>query len=121
MKIKPTFFNTRKDRIYQNHNDINNWLFTIIYKHGKEHKEQNYILRDVKQDKSTVRYIYKKINECFEVVEVEASKLSKTEYDMLKNIKTPTIFNCVETKRLSGEKLSETKTSVRKNNELQTC
>ena len=76
MKIKPTFFNSRKDRLHQNFKDINNWLFTIIYKHGKEHKEQNYILRDIKQDKSTVRYIYKKINECFEVVEVEASRLS---------------------------------------------
>ena len=121
MKIKPTFFNSRKDRLHQNYNDINNWLFTIIYKHGKEHKEQNYILRDIKQDKSTVRYIYKKINECFEVVEVEASRLSKTEYDMLINIGMPTILDCVKIKRLSGKKLSETKTSVRQNNELQIC
>ena len=120
MRIRPTFFNTRKDRLHWNYNDINNWLFTIIYKQGEKHKEQNYILRDIKQDKSTVRYIYKKINDCFDVVEVEASRLSKTEYDMLKNIKTPTILNCVEIKRLSGKKLSETKTSVRQNNELQT-
>ena len=121
MRIKPTFFNTRKDRIYQNYKDINNWLFTIIYKHGGKYKEQNYILRDVKQDRSTLDYIYKKINERFEVVEIETSRLSKTEYNMLKNIQTPTILNFVKTKRLFRKKLSETKTGFRQNNEFKTC
>jgi len=121
LKIKPTFFNTRSWRYNWNYNDTNNWLFIIIYKQGKEYKEQNYILRDLKQDESLISYIYKKIKERFEVVEIEASRISKTEYDMLINIGTPTILDCVKIKRVSGKKLSETKTSVRKNYELQTC
>ena len=119
MRIRPTFFNTRKDRLHWNYNDINNWLFTIIYKQDNECREQNYILRDIKQDNSTLNYIYKKIKERFNVVEIEVGKLSKTEYDMLKNITTPTIYNCVETKPLLRKKLSETETSVRQDHKLQ--
>tara|TARA_R110002050_G_scaffold26254_3_gene69340 strand:+ start:1553 stop:1717 length:165 start_codon:yes stop_codon:yes gene_type:complete len=52
-------------------------------------------------------------------VEIEVGKLSKTEYDMLKNITTPTIYNCVETKPLLRKKLSETETSVRQDHKLQ--
>ena len=39
----------------------------------------------------------KKINERFDVVEIETGRLSKVEYDMLKNINTPSIINCVKT------------------------
>ena len=120
MKVKPTFFNTRKDRIYQNYNDINNWLFTIIYKQNGECKEQNYILRDIKQDKSVLNHIYKKIHNAFDVVEIHTSILSKTEYEMLKNIETPTINN-VQTRQISVQELQETQRSFRQNNELQIC
>ena len=120
MKVKPTFFNTRKDRIYQNYNDINNWLFTIIYIEDKECKEQNYILRDIKQDKSVLNNIYKKIHNAFDVVEIHTSILSKTEYEMLKNIETPTI-NHVQIRHISVKKLQETQRSFRQNNELQIC
>ena len=119
MKIQPTFFNTRYDRLHWDHTDTNNWLFTIIYRHGLKLKEQNYILRDVKQDKSIIGYIYKKIYERFEVVEIAVGKLSKTEYDMLININTPTIYNCVKTEPLFRKKLSKTKTGCRQNNESQ--
>ena len=101
MKIKKTFFNTRNERYYWNDTDINNYLFTIIYKNGGHHIEKNYILRDIKQNKSTLDYIYKKINERFDVVEIETGRLSKVEYDMLKNINTPSIINCVKTKQVS--------------------
>tara|TARA_R110000824_G_scaffold64463_2_gene168378 strand:+ start:716 stop:1081 length:366 start_codon:yes stop_codon:yes gene_type:complete len=119
MKIRPTFFNTRSWRYNWNYTDTNNWLFKIIYKQGGKCKEQNYILRDIKQDKSILKNIYKKLNNAFDVVEIETSRISKTEYDMLKNINTPTILNCVKTERLSGEKLQETKRGFRQNNKLQ--
>ena len=90
MKIKKTFFNSRNERYYWNHTDINNYLFTIIHKEGGHHLEKNYILRD-----------NKKINERFDVVEIETGRLSKVEYDMLKNINTPSIINCVKTEQLS--------------------
>jgi hypothetical protein len=101
LKIKKTFFNSRNERYYWNHTDINNWLFTIIHKEGGNHLEKNYILRDIKQNKSTLDYIYKKINERFDVVEIETGRLSKVEYDMLKNINTPSIINCVKTEQVS--------------------
>ena len=63
--------------------------------------EKNYILRDIKQNKSILDYIYKKINERFDVVEIETGRLSKVEYDMLKNINTPSIINCVKTEQVS--------------------
>ena len=33
-KIKPTFFNTRKDRLHWNYSDTNNTLFTIFFEPG---------------------------------------------------------------------------------------
>ena len=120
MKVKPTFFNTRKDRIHQNYNDINNWLFTIIYKQNGECKEQNYILRDMKQDKSVLNHIYKKIHNAFDVVEIHTSILSKTEYEMLKNIETPTI-NHVQIRQISVQELQKAERSFGQNNELQIC
>ena len=120
MKIKPTFFNTRTERLHWNHNDTNNWLFTIIYKKNKRCKEQNYILRDIKQDKSVLNNIYKKIHNAFDVVEIETSILSKTEYEMLKNIETPTINN-VQIRQISVQELQETERSFGQNNKLQTC
>ena len=120
MKIKPTFFNSRKDRLHQNYNDMNNWLFTIIYKQDNECREQNYILRDIKQDKSVLNNIYKKIHNAFDVVEIETSILSKTEYEMLKNIETPTINN-VQIRQIPVQELQETERSFGQNNKLQTC
>ena len=119
MKVKRTFFNTRNERYHQGYIDINNYLFKIIYKQNGRHKEQNYILRDIKQNKSILSYIYKKINERFDVVEIETSRIAQTEYNMLKNIKAPTILDCVKIKRLPTKELSETKTSIRQDYKLQ--
>ena len=46
MSIKPTFFNTRKERLHWNYSDTNNYLFTIIFNNGAE---LNLILRDLKK------------------------------------------------------------------------
>ena len=119
MKAKRTFFNSRNERLFWDYTDTNNWLFTIIYQQGEIHREQNYILRYLKKDNLNLSYIYKKIHERFDVVEIEASKMSKTEYDLLKNIETPTINNCVEIKPIFRKELSEAKTSVRQDYELQ--
>jgi hypothetical protein len=119
MKRKPTFFNTRNERLYWNYSDTNNWLFTINYKAGEIHREQNYILRYLKKDNINLSYIYKKIHARFDVVEIEASKMSKTEYDLLKNIETPSINNCVKIKPIFKKELSEAKASVRQDYELQ--
>ena len=32
MIVKPTFFNTRKDRLHWDHTDTNSRLFTILFK-----------------------------------------------------------------------------------------
>ena len=98
-----TFFNSRNERLYHNYNDINNWLFTINYIEHKTVIEKNFILRDIKQNKNIIKYIYKKINKIYNTVEIEVDRLSKTEYDMLKNIETPTILNFVKTKQISSK------------------
>ena len=55
MKRKPTFFNSRNERLFWDYTDTNNWLFTINYKQGEIHREQNYILRYLKKD--NINYI----------------------------------------------------------------
>ena len=73
MKVKPTFFNSRNERLHWDYEDTNNWLFKIIYRIGTTCREQNYILRDLKQDKNIIGYIYKKIHQkhsCTIVVKV---------------------------------------------------
>ena len=89
MKTKPTFFNTRKDRLYQNYTDTNNYLFTILFDSGAE---LNLILRDLKKNDNIVKYIYKKIHTTFSnVAEIDTSKLSLCEYNLLKQYKTPSV------------------------------
>jgi hypothetical protein len=115
VKIKKTFFNTRNGRLYDNHIDINNWLFTINYIHYNKVKEINYILRDLKQDKGILEYISKKLHKKYKIAEIEIGRLAQTEYEMLKNIGTPTIINCVKTKSIHRKKLHKTKIGGRKN------
>tara|TARA_R110002012_G_scaffold198331_6_gene367216 strand:- start:4358 stop:4720 length:363 start_codon:yes stop_codon:yes gene_type:complete len=115
----PNFFNTRNERLHFNFSDTNNWLFTIIYEDGKQLKEKNYILRDLKQDKTIKKYIYKKLNFIFNVVEIEISKLSKSEYGCLLNIGTPTIYNVFKIEHIFSKKLQEVKTDCGKDYKLQ--
>ena len=89
MKIKPTFFNTRKERLYWNHHDTNNYLFTILFDSGAE---LSFILRDLKKNKNILNYIYKKVDKRFDnVIELEASKISSVEYNLMKQINIPSI------------------------------
>ena len=74
MKIKPTFFNTRTERLYWNYHDTNNYLFTILFDSGAE---LSFILRDLKKNENILNYIYKKVDKRFDnVIELEASKIS---------------------------------------------
>lgn len=52
MKIKPTFFNTRTERLYWNYYDTNNWLFTILFDSGAE---LSFILRDLKKKQKYIK------------------------------------------------------------------
>ena len=89
MRIKPTFFNTRKERLHQNHTDTNNWLFIIFFDSGAE---LSFIFRDLKKNKSILNYIYKKVNERFDnVIEIESSRISSIEYNLLKQKKIQSI------------------------------
>ena len=89
MKVKPTFFNTRRDRLYQNYTDTNNYLFTILFDSGAE---LSFILRDLKKNKNILNYIYKKVDKRFDnVIEIEASRISSVEYNLMKQINIPSI------------------------------
>ena len=82
MKTKPTFFNTRRDRLHDNHIDTNNYLFIIFYDNGAE---MSFVLRDLKKDKRLLNYIYNKINTIFgNVAEIYIDKISKSEYNILR-------------------------------------
>ena len=64
MKVKPTFFNTRTERLHWDYIDTNNRMFTILFDSGAE---LTFILRDLKKDNSIVNYIYKKIHIRFDI------------------------------------------------------
>ena len=46
MKAKRTFFNSRKDRLYDDYVDTNNHLWIILFDSGAE---LSFILRDLKK------------------------------------------------------------------------
>ena len=108
MKIKRTFFNSRNERLFWDYEDTNNWLFTIMYFEKEKIKEKNFILRDLKKNDSIVKHIYKKLKKKFNIIEIDTSKLSFLEYNLLKNLETPSIVNCVKTEQISGRKLRKT-------------
>ena len=109
MKIKRTFFTTRNNGIFNNYEDTNNLLFTIMYYKNKKFKEKNFILRDLKKNDSIVKHIYKKLKKKFNIIEIDTSRLSFLEYNLLKNLETPSIVNCVKIKQISRRKLRKTK------------
>ena len=89
MKIKPTFFNTRTERLHWNYIDTNNYLFTILFDSGAE---LSFILRDLKKNESILNYIYKKLHTRFgNIAEIDTSKISNVEYNLMKQINTPSI------------------------------
>ena len=89
MKRKPTFFNTRKDRLFWDYIDTNNHLFTIFFDSGAE---LSFVLRDLKKNDNIENYIYKKLHKRFNnIAEVEMGRISNVEYNLLKQLNIPSI------------------------------
>ena len=89
MKVKRTLFNSRNERLYWNYTDTNNYLFIILFESGAT---MSFILRDLKKDKNILNYIYKKLHNRFSnILEIETSRLSYTEYNLCKQYKVPSI------------------------------
>tara|TARA_R100000781_G_scaffold7347_1_gene7121 strand:+ start:174 stop:455 length:282 start_codon:yes stop_codon:yes gene_type:complete len=89
VKIKPTFFNTRTERLHWNYIDTNNYLFTILFDSGAE---LSFILRDLKKNENILNYIYNKLHNRFDnIAEIDTSKLSGAEYNLMKQINIPSI------------------------------
>ena len=90
MKAKRTFFNSRTDRLFQNYTDINNHLWIILFDSGAE---LSFILRDLKKNDNIVNYIYKKLHQRFgNIIEIESSKISYVEYNLMKQKNIPSII-----------------------------
>jgi hypothetical protein len=54
--------------------------------------EMSFILRDLKKNDSILNYIYKKLHSRFEnIIEIESSKLSNIEYNLMKQMNVPPI------------------------------
>jgi hypothetical protein len=89
LKAKRTFFNSRKDRLYDNYIDTNNHLWIILFDSGAE---LSFILRDLKKDNSIINYIYKKLHSRFDnIMEIETSRISNVEYNLMKQANIPSI------------------------------
>tara|TARA_R100001230_G_scaffold25124_2_gene18888 strand:+ start:178 stop:459 length:282 start_codon:yes stop_codon:yes gene_type:complete len=90
MKIRRTFFNSRNEHLFWNYTDTNNYLFIIFFDSGAT---LNLILRDLKKNDNIVNYIYKKLNKRFtNVAEIEISKMSYIEYQLMKQNKVPSVI-----------------------------
>ena len=89
MIVKPTFFNTRRDRLHWNYTDTNSMLFTILFDSGAE---LSFILRDLKKNDNIEFYIYKKLHTHFSnIIEIESAKISNVEYNLMKQVNIPSI------------------------------
>tara|TARA_R100000664_G_scaffold2376_6_gene5998 strand:+ start:508 stop:789 length:282 start_codon:yes stop_codon:yes gene_type:complete len=89
MKVKPTFFNTRTERLHWDYIDTNNHLFTILFDTGAE---LSFILRDLKKNNNILNYIYNKMHRRFDnVAEINISRISSVEYNLLKQYKVPSV------------------------------
>ena len=90
MKRKPTFFNTRKDRLYWDYVDTNSLLFTILFDSGAE---MSFVLRDLKKNDNIENYIYKKLHNRFSnIIEIDISKISSVEYNLMKLKNIPSVI-----------------------------
>ena len=90
MRIKRTFFNSRNENIYSNYEDINNYLFIILFDSGAS---LPFILRDLKENEFTINYIYKKLQKRFcNIAEIETSRISNIEYNLMKQLNIPSVI-----------------------------
>ena len=65
-------------------------MFTILFDTGAN---LSFILRDLKKNENILNYIYKKLNTRFDnVAEIDISKLSLTEYNLMKEAKIPSVI-----------------------------
>ena len=89
MKVKRTFFNSRTERFHWDYVDTNNYLFTILFDSGAD---LSFILRDLKKNESIKSYIYKKLHNTFgNIAEIDISKISNVEYNLMKQLRIPSI------------------------------
>ena len=89
MKAKRTFFNSRKDRLFDDFIDMNNYLWIILFDSGAD---LSFILRDLKKNNNVVTYIYKKLHNRFDnIIEIERSTISNVEYNLMKQANIPSI------------------------------
>ena len=90
MKVKPTFFNTRTERLHWDYVDTNNLLFIILFDSGAE---MSFVLRNLKKNDNIKNYIYKKLQNRFaNIAEIEISKLSSVEYNLMKQMNVPSVI-----------------------------
>jgi hypothetical protein len=90
MKVKPTFFNTRTERLHWDYVDTNNLLFIILFDSGAE---MSFVLRNLKKNDNIKNYIYKKLQKRFDnIAEIEISKLSSVEYNLMKQMNVPSVI-----------------------------
>jgi hypothetical protein len=90
LKVKPTFFNTRTERLHWDHVDTNNLLFIILFDSGAE---LSFVLRNLKKNNNIKNYIYKKLQNRFDnIAEIEISKLSSIEYNIMKQMNIPSVI-----------------------------
>ena len=90
MKRKPTFFNSRNERLFWDYTDTNNWLFTILFESGAE---LSFILRDLKKNDNIENYIYNKLHNRFSnIIEIDISKISSEEYNLMKLKNIPSVI-----------------------------
>ena len=90
MRIKRTFFTSRIGHIYNNYTDTNNYLFIILFDSGAT---LSFILRDLKENKSILNYIYNKLHKRFgNIGEVDISKITDVEYNLMKQELIPSVI-----------------------------
>ena len=90
MKVKRTFFNSRRERLYDNYVDTNNYLFTILFASGAN---LSFILRDLKKNESILNYIYSKLHKRFgNIAEIDISKITDIEYNLMKQELIPSVI-----------------------------
>ncbi len=90
MKVKPTFFNTRTERLHWDYTDTNNYLWIIFFDSGAE---LSFVLRDLKKNRNIEKYIYSKLQKRFcNITEIETSKISYQEYQLLKQLNMPSVI-----------------------------
>ena len=77
-----TFENSRNGRYHQFYVDMNNYLFKINFASGEN---MCFILRDLKKNKETKKYIYNKLHNTFgNIAEIDISNISSIEYNLCK-------------------------------------